>query len=292
MHRDCPRGSVLEDETTGDLVCRNCCLVLGQIYMDTTPAPPRRVGFAVSTYPMKAVEYQARETIMNVCSHLNLDTTCLVDSALFIWRELSERDSRPARFLSMTSTKCRARLAYAIMEALNRQCTPRSPELICQTCDVTVGDMLKLEGVCGNVMTYCDPHHYVDTACAVLELPFWLTKLVVQLAMTTQKSHFGFKPEPLVAACIWSVVCKVAKESGQSVKMTSDKIICDLLGVSKRSMLAWLKRLPKYGLRRSAASVAAAVAKGGRPFQFVEESWDEEMGSDGEGGHDTLETVV
>lgn len=282
MHRECPRGSISEDDGTGDLVCRNCGLVLGQVYMDTSPTPWTEFTAAPLSFggpPKTANEYQARETIMNVCSHLHLDTTCLVDSAMSIWRELNSDSSRPARArFSMTNTKCRAMLAYAIMEALNRQCTPRSPELICQACDVTVGDMLKLEGVCGNVLTYCEPHHYVDTACAILGLPFWMTKLVVELAVVTQKTNFGFKPEPLVAACIWSILCSVRSAIGPNTvpNEINENHIYDMLGVKKRTALTWMKKLPEYELRKSKT----------RPFDFICPV-ESEMGSDGEGDRDT-----
>ena len=186
---------------------------------------------------------------MDVCSILHLDNGCVVDTALHILSKM--RPKYPE--------KARCELAYAIWEALNRQGTPRPPHQITSICNVPPSSILKMEKIYGVQSSYCNPSHYMDTACCLLNIPFHLARLAKELLSQVEQRYYGRSPEALIAGSILSLVEKIR---GSSMYLHSSSDYLDHININMlacqfnttaRTVRAVLRLFPSYRLAGSGA---------------------------------------
>jgi hypothetical protein len=312
----CTHDEVYECRDTGDAVCRNCGQVIATCFVEApdrvadvladmaggtvelddgglsaASAAAGRNGSAAGRPPSPVPTSEvlhAREVIMNICAGMHLDSACLVDTILCIYRDLLGDDNcaaaaataanlgtkgneelaaaandddggggvagrgRAPSFLDMASGACRTRLAYAFVEALARQGTPRSPLEITTRLDVRPRDFLLMENKCCTPASYSPPSQYVERACAFLELPFYVSMLAKKLCERIEDDFFGYKPEGVVAACIAATLREIRnKEKMREMfgDLNADKI-ADVLGVSRGTVARCYNMLPIFKLRR------------------------------------------
>ena len=259
--------SVIEDQHTGDFVCTDCAFVVDQVYAagfpvtdkscqvtSHLPAKPtllHHVASSMASHTPKKQLYldggklHLRETILDVCSQLHLEhSACLVDTVCHI---LNQLDVCSATF-SLTNAKCRAKLAYAMFEALNRQGTPRSPQLIATHCDVTPKSLLHLEKQFTMCTTYCVPSQYIETACTMLELPYVVACVATMLCNHIQDKHYGLVPETLVAGTILAAVkrFRVLEDNEGLFHTVTTDALTDLFGIKARSITKVIQLLPDF----------------------------------------------
>jgi hypothetical protein len=276
---DHPPESVVEDTHTADLICTACAHVVQPDCLrrpwsasapkmaptDTTPTP-RPSGSNPAC--MRAHTLLLRETVLDVCSLLHLEeTTCLVDtvchilqqqlgvcssnadeegadSAISHGRVRGGRGARP----ELADDKFRVKLAYAICEALNRQGTPRPPQAVAALCDVPPGSLLRLEKEFNLRPTYCQPEQYVDTVCAMLELPYLVSGIASMLCKHLQDALYGAKPESLVIASVLAAVEKVREKGEEGGADFAPHVtlpnLCKLFDVKSKSVLQMKEYMP------------------------------------------------
>lgn len=153
--------------------------------------------------------------------------------------------------INMSSNASRAKLAYAIMEALARQNTPMSPKDIAYRCDVDPKAILAIENKCCTAAGYSCPSQYVERACSFLDLPYYVGKLAQELCHRVQEDFYGFTPESLVCACIWSIVMGIRREEKNPYLFGTIQLsdMCRVLSTPKRSVKTGLERLPNFELK-------------------------------------------
>ena len=260
---------------------------------------------------------KARETIMNICSTMYVDTPCLIDTVLHIFLELStlrldyegkgrddaeegncetlnniaeywarrgarvgpapcveearrqyrdgggqgnrevennpdQQRGRRTPLINMTSVSCRAKLAFALMEGLARQNTPRSPFEIAARLDVLPKHILAVETKCCTPVTYTCPSLYMERACAFLELPFYVGALARKLCERVQDDFYGFHPQALVGATIMAIISaiRIKEKTPSMFGHMSLESISETLGVSVNAARSCYRRLPLFKLRR------------------------------------------
>jgi hypothetical protein len=259
----CYHTSRISDDRTGDVICLDCCQVVGFVYVDNQTTDSVKYDFSWATW---AEKMQARETILEILAHLHLDEfTTLAENILELFLKLCDPAKRLpcVRYcgssIDLVNQKTRARLAFAILETLNRAGVPRPMRKIADLCSVSPKDLLQIENTCGTTASYAAPHTYMNIVCSVLSLPMphQFNKLATLLCERVELGHYGMRPEILVAACIWSLLSKL-KGSGtdevynfiqpSSYVQTKMETICDTFGITERSLKKWLAIIPPYEL--------------------------------------------
>ena len=263
----CSHSSRISDHHTGDVICLECGQIVGYVYVETqvgeAKVDPVKDNFSWATWAQKI---QAREAVLDILAHLHLeDFTTIADNILELFLKLSDPEKRLpcVRYCSSTidlgNDRARARLAFAILETLNRAGVPRPMRKIAELCSVSPKQLLQIENTCGTTASYAAPHTYMNIVCSVLSLPMphQFNKLATLLCERVELAHYGMRPEILVAACIWSLLSKL-KASGtdgahnfifpSSYVNTKIDTICDTFGITERSLKKWLAIIPPYEL--------------------------------------------
>ena len=274
----CDHNTVIEDQHTGDLVCSDCAFVLGPVYTApssgkrdltwssstlmhhvTSDKPPGRAMTCTEHLSpplsfdckqeerlyLDGAQLRLRETVLDVCGQLHLEQSpCLVDTVCHILHQL---ETQPSMF-RLTSEKCRAKLAYALYEALNRQGTPRSPRSIAAYCDVSPKSLLHVEKLFSMQTTYCVPSQYIETACTMLQLPYVVSCISVMLCNYVQDRHYGSIPETLVAASIWATVkrIRILEKDESLFPWVTTEAFTALFGITARSLIKVTHLLPEF----------------------------------------------
>ena len=158
-------------------------------------------------------------------------------------------EQRPERdIINMTSVAHRAKLAFAILEALAREGSPRSPAEIATYLDVLPRHILAVENHCCTPTTYSAPSQYVERAVAFLDLPFYVGMLAQNLCKCVEEDFYGYRPEGLVAASIWLIVGKIRMKEHSPHMFGADlnlRMICNTLGISYSTADNCYGKLPK-----------------------------------------------
>jgi hypothetical protein len=158
-------------------------------------------------------------------------------------------EQRPENeIINMSSVAHRAKLAFAILEALAREGSPRSPAEIATHLDVLPRHILAVENHCCTPTTYSAPSQYVERAVAFLDLPFYVGMLAQNLCKRVEEDFYGYRPEGLVAASIWFIVEKVREKEHSPYMFGADmnlKMICNTLGISESTAGNCFSKLPK-----------------------------------------------
>ena len=216
---------------------------------------------------------QAREIIADVCAHMHEEAPCLIDAVLHIYLEVGgltlsyegccdseeqqskstpQPPSKKRTLINLTSINCRAKLAYALLEALARQGTPWSPLDIARRLDVHPKHILAVENKCCQPTTYSCPSQYMERICAFLGLPFYVGMLARQLCEHIEDDFYGFQPEGLVAACVLAIIEKVREKekSPYLFQQVTPDTASSLLGISLTTIMRCKSKLPLFGLKR------------------------------------------
>lgn len=236
----CDHTGVVEDQHTGDIVCRECAFVQDRVYMDastqTEDIPPWSKG----------EEYFLRETIMDVCANLHVESSCIVDCALHILK--TKLAPKLLKTCNLERESTRIKLAYAIFLALHQQGCPRPPTKISALCGVPVRSFLSLERSL-NFSFYSKPSEYLRCACAFVELPYYVEKLCITLCQQYEDDYYGCKPEMLAVACIWSIVSRIHLLACKPIfSHITLEYLSDTFGLGQRSLHRWQSTLPSYFL--------------------------------------------
>ena len=242
---------------------------------------------------------QAREIIADVCARFYCESTCLIDTVLYIFLEVSglklsyegsasmeeaeeqrkrdhmdqywrrceympapesSRDWSPPGplatgrpLINMTSIACRAKLAYALLEALARQGAPRSPVDVAMRLDVLPRHILAVENKCCKPTTYSCPSQYMERICGFLGVPYYVGALARQLCVRVEDDYYGFQPEALVSACVLAVIDKIREKENSSFlfEATTLDTVTETVGISREAVQRCLKMLPPFRLRRT-----------------------------------------
>ncbi len=261
---DSGQHTEVEDQHSGDIVCTSCGRVTGQVLM--------AAAMSDSQPPLGAWKHaeclQLREIVMDICAALHMESNhCLVDTVVSIYLDLVRRcrycaNSRGVEkvLAPPTNDHCRAKLAVAMTEALNRQRSPRNPEQIAELCHVRPSLMLQIEKLTGCGSFQCAPRDLMPFMAKVLELP-WRASIIAQEFCTMVESTFsGRRLEAVVAACIiWTLdqlqICHDAAEDGDHLPVllgewekysSTERVrrIATLTGVSERVIKSILTDLP------------------------------------------------
>ncbi|MCG8669262.1 MAG: hypothetical protein MI867_07590 [Pseudomonadales bacterium] len=215
--------------------------------------------------------FKARETVLDVLAHLHMESnTVLVDTVLHLLRQL--HDPRPPRcakwekgctrgttnpclcavHLSLEEDHSRAKLAFAIVEALNRAGTPVAPLKVADLCQVKPRQMLQIENTCWTKTTYVEPHKYVGLVCNMLRLPWHMNVLTAHLCILAEGTQsYCYKPELKVVACVVALTDRLRQQENCYELFPEVKLpnLCQLFGVTERSIYKWMDALPPFTLR-------------------------------------------
>lgn len=154
----------------------------------------------------------------------------------------------------------RAKLAYAMWEALNREEIPRSVRVIADLFSVTPNSMLKVEKHYKLTSTFLEFSDYVKPICAFLSMRYPLTLVVLNIVKDIQDRFCGRQPETFIAAVIvktflWNEnVIQISQHFD-----TTPQRMCEILGVNWKTVRLLAKKIPQY-----------EELKEGRQWQLVE----------------------
>jgi hypothetical protein len=256
----CDHLERISDPHTGDVICLECGHIVGFVYVEEQERPITTDSKGPSWISW-AERMQARDIILEILAHLHLDGyVALVDSALESFLTLLD----PAKRLpcvrychqrppfDLTRERIRARLAFAILDTLNKAGTPRPMRRIAELCDVSPKMILQIENTCGTTASYAAPHTYMGLVCSVLDVPrpHQFRRLATLLCEEVERSYYGMRPEILVAACVWSLFSKLREVGEGQTYFINVKIetLCETFGITSRSLRKWLAVLPSYEL--------------------------------------------
>jgi hypothetical protein len=176
---------------------------------------------------------RVREYIMDIASRLYIDNATLVDSALHVFFGLMENNLN-----SLHHHRHLPRLALAIMEALDRQGTPKTPQTVADVVGIDPSAMLRVQRIPG-------PHgirsasNYVETVCDFARIPLGVTRLVKLVVEKLEERYYGRAPETLIGGVILSIVVKMRHDFNEKdlrIMNIDRPFLTAHLGVSSRSI--------------------------------------------------------
>lgn len=227
---------MIDDQVSGDQICLQCRHILGKILFPSfTPVETRQET------SLNVREIMVREFIMDVCEILQVNTSFLVDSAFNILKNM-EIDRENGLSFSISG---RAKVAFAIWEALNRQGTPYHPYVIAERCAVPAHYILDIEKKYLKDYPITDTSAYVERICDLMAIPFKITRVLQEIVITLQDRYQGRHPETLIGAVI--VKCIVRSPEHALLNVT-EKSVSKCLGVKIKTIRKLVNELPNYRL--------------------------------------------
>lgn len=229
------------DSHVGEEICIECGVVIDTVLYTSAQHSPS-IPMPDHELDNFGEKMKMRETVLDVCSQLHLDATCIIDSVIHVMQNVLK--IFPYCKFSLFSTKGRSILAYSICEVLNRQKTPRFPKEVASVCDIVPAEILKIEKAVwlnGGETTHCMPSMYANYACCQLGLSFSFSKEVQEVLRQTEEVLFGHTPEALTAAAILHIL-RGRSDEKQSVDR---KTLITHFRISARTIDAICKKFDK-----------------------------------------------
>lgn len=189
---------------------------------------------------LKDRETKIKETILDALELLQMRSQYVVDEAYRLFDRMGGNRQQHA-FMN------RAKLAYGLWEALNRQKTPRSVRDIAHVFSVEPKQLLKLEKTFKLQSTFAEVKDYVEPVCAFLTIKRKLRPVVEKIITEIQDEHYGRTPEVLIAA----VIVKTFLYSGteltvsEQFDLTPDRM-CKILDISWKNVREVANIIPQY----------------------------------------------
>lgn len=242
----CAHPQEIEDDRTGDVICLDCCLVVGQIYVPQSTHLDyyHKVNKYLSKEEdtIEKTENNGKETNMIIRDNKNLTKVC--DYSKFIQNvcanahisgEIADYASHYCAELKTILNLKSLNLAipaYAIYESLIRFECSRTMEEISNYSGVTTRSIVHVCNHPNIIHTHAsnDPLHYVEKACIKINLSYPAVQIIRTLVSIlsapspTSKVDVGMlRPNSLVALVIY-LYCKEKNILG--LERTAEKICC------------------------------------------------------------------
>ena len=211
--------------------------MIGKCFMpeQTTIGEEMAVGTIRSTEHEKVENLVLREELIDICSILHLDCSSIVDTALYIYRQIN-----PSEKFDFFSKKSRAVLAFSIWEALNRQNAPRTMLEIALLCHVPPKCVLDVESRFPEHVTHpklaCFP--CVEEMCRTLNRDYHDISAIKEILTKVEGDFYGRDGKAVIAACI--ILYMAAHE--WEYNMTVSEFL-KLHNVSRRCTMSIIRKL-------------------------------------------------
>lgn len=283
--RDCPHSNVAE---CGELVCRDCGLVLGPIFRHPStsaagrswvPPPTAECG---SNPTSSRSDERLRDGIANALARLFLDSDGLIEEAVSVWKRIS-------RHRSTETSSGRRRLAYVLWDTLASKDIIREKEDIETACGASPGDISAAERREGRKKTrdFHPPSEQIDVLGSWLNIPYRHRRAVSSYMRTFEfeNRYLSRKPETLAAASLLYVCSRIKKDRGRPdyMRNVTPSSVAELIDVDRGELRGAYDMLQKAGRERRRKNIKGASLR---------KVWGERAGERGQShGQDLQEEV-
>ena len=248
--RACPHTDVVEE---GELVCRDCGLVLGPIFhhlsygaVGRSWKPPSEKD--PNDYSFSRSDEKVRDSISNALARIFLDSDELIEEAVRIWKQLS-------RHLSSETSSGRRQMAYVLWDALTSKHIIREKADIEAVCGAKRGSISSAEKRRKSIMdarNYHPPSKQIHVLGSWLNIPYRQRRAVSSYMRTFEfENHYlSRKPETLAAASLL-YVCSRLKGKGHSrrpkyMDELTPSSVAALIDVDQGELKSAYEALPKF----------------------------------------------
>lgn len=238
----CDHPRTIEDNAVGDEICAKCGLVISQIFGSSNE---KNMSHREES-KMNGHMLIFREFLLDICARLHLDNGVVVENTIHLLNVMKIDEKEAVK------DKNRAKVAYALWEALNRIDIPKNPKEIAYICGVNPNQLLNVENEVDILSTYAPPSSFVEYGCARLGLPFFVQSMIYALVSRAEEDWYG-KPELLVGAAILSV-CDMIRSKYDHPPNFVDSVNIDemtlMYFVTSKSLKNTMQKLPSYYIEK------------------------------------------
>ena len=248
LTKTCSHIDTIDDHHTGDVICCKCGLIRDNICEVAFTESDHPIDLNVETNDVD--ERPIREFIIDVCDILQIRSSFLVNCAISIFFEIGG---------TLTFGRCRAKLAFAIWEALNRHGTPRSPREIATLCNVSPKSMQRIEKSSQLKCSFIQPIDYVDTIGKFLYMPWPIINIIKLIVLELQDEFASRRPEIFIAAIILKNINNTQAlndlATNECKKIMTPASMSKILGLKWKNVKSFAEKIPKYEIRANENSL-------------------------------------